>query len=509
MDNSLPEGKERPQPLVPAHIDLRNFPDMPLDVLALRGSDLTDFRRGDEFRAAVLLWCAAWHEVPAGSLPNDPQKLGVLSKVGIGPTAGQAFELVREGALHGFIECSDGRLYHPVVCARALQAWERKIEFEAKNAAMSEGGRAGAKKRWAKVKAQAAEKQAALPIEPTGDASEQANGEANREATKKAHDAPLYGPSAPQPGNAYALMLSRGFTLTQGAVPVIPTQMAQHALFDPENHRGAIESDRGAIEGGNGVGNDTLMRKQRVNVNLVNLCSNAAASEQGEGVGNSGKKTAKFTKPEIDGWFDEWWAVVPRKDAKLRARKEYERALYVARTESPEIEPHVALLDGMKRYAKACEGVERSKIKMPDGWLSTGRWLDDDAALGTGVPHDWWLTWPGVEAQGAKLKLEQVEGESKADYKLRVLIKSGAGPWQQAALDRAQRENSHELYARLYEHFHGEPPPGSTRRAAPAIPIPPAPGRGVTPTSTAREYSPAGSEAMALIKQATRRMTVK
>ena len=66
---------EAPDPLVPAEVDLRDFGFMPLDVLRLRDSDLAALANGEEFKAAVLLWCAAWHQVPAASLPNDDRLL--------------------------------------------------------------------------------------------------------------------------------------------------------------------------------------------------------------------------------------------------------------------------------------------------------------------------------------------------------------------------------------------------------------------------------------------------
>ena len=47
-----------PDPLVPAEVDLRDFAFMPLHVVRLRDSGLTAKASGDEFRAAVLLWCA-------------------------------------------------------------------------------------------------------------------------------------------------------------------------------------------------------------------------------------------------------------------------------------------------------------------------------------------------------------------------------------------------------------------------------------------------------------------
>ena len=65
-------------PLVSAEVDLRDFSFMPLDVVRLRDSGLTAKATGDEFRAAVLLWCASWHQTPAASLPNDDQELANL-----------------------------------------------------------------------------------------------------------------------------------------------------------------------------------------------------------------------------------------------------------------------------------------------------------------------------------------------------------------------------------------------------------------------------------------------
>lgn len=62
-------------PLVAAEVDLRDFGFMPLDVLRLRDSDLMALSTGDEFKAAVALWCVAWHQVPAASLPNDDRLL--------------------------------------------------------------------------------------------------------------------------------------------------------------------------------------------------------------------------------------------------------------------------------------------------------------------------------------------------------------------------------------------------------------------------------------------------
>lgn len=114
---------DMPAPLVPADVDLRDFGFMPLHVGRLRDSDLMVLATGDEFRAAVLLWCFSWHQQPAASLPDDDRVLAARSG------AGPAWRKVKEMALRGFVKCSDGRLYHPVIAEVALDAWARRAQF--------------------------------------------------------------------------------------------------------------------------------------------------------------------------------------------------------------------------------------------------------------------------------------------------------------------------------------------------------------------------------------------
>ena len=111
------------EPLVPAEVDLRDFAYMPLDVVRLRDSDLAAVSTGEGFRAAVMLWCASWHQQPAASLPDDDRLLARLA--GFGRDVG-AWEEVSEEALRGFVKCSDGRLYHPVIADKANEAWRAK-----------------------------------------------------------------------------------------------------------------------------------------------------------------------------------------------------------------------------------------------------------------------------------------------------------------------------------------------------------------------------------------------
>lgn len=118
--------------MVPAEVDLRDFGFMPLEVLRLRDSDLAALASGDEFKAAVLLWCVAWHQVPAASLPDDDRLLAKHSQ------ALSGWRKVKTEALRGFVKCSDGRLYHPVIAAKAVEAWASKQAQRARTRAATE-----------------------------------------------------------------------------------------------------------------------------------------------------------------------------------------------------------------------------------------------------------------------------------------------------------------------------------------------------------------------------------
>lgn len=113
----------RPEPLNPATCDLRGLDYMPRYFRRLRDSDFNAIANDAEYRAGISLHDAAWEQIPAGSLPNDDRVLCMLA--GLGRDLG-AWQAVREVALHGFIECADGRLYHPFLCEVARVAWEAR-----------------------------------------------------------------------------------------------------------------------------------------------------------------------------------------------------------------------------------------------------------------------------------------------------------------------------------------------------------------------------------------------
>lgn len=124
MNDSRISIAEVAQPLTPADCDLRDFAFMPLDVVRLRDSDLAVTAEADEFRCAVLLWCASWHQVPAASLPDDDKILAQYAGYG---RVVKEWMKVRDGALRGWVKCADGRLYHAVVAEKANEAWLAKL----------------------------------------------------------------------------------------------------------------------------------------------------------------------------------------------------------------------------------------------------------------------------------------------------------------------------------------------------------------------------------------------
>ncbi len=115
----------KPEPLTPAEADLREFTFMPLDVVRFAQSDLVAFEDPEAVVAAILLWGASWHQVPAGSLTNDERTLSRLAGY---RRPGEDWDRVKAGAMRGWIECSDGRLYHPVVAEKVRESWESRLK---------------------------------------------------------------------------------------------------------------------------------------------------------------------------------------------------------------------------------------------------------------------------------------------------------------------------------------------------------------------------------------------
>ena len=153
-----------------AEIDLRDLGWMPVDVTRLRDSGMAAKATGDEFMAAVLLWAAAWHQVPAASLPDDDRELAHLA--GYGRAVG-AWQAVRDMALYGFERGPGGRLYHPVIAEKALEA----VDWVKKKANKKAGTKERVRRHRAKLDEEKAE---SLAAEDVGTVEQSCNADVTR-----------------------------------------------------------------------------------------------------------------------------------------------------------------------------------------------------------------------------------------------------------------------------------------------------------------------------------------
>ena len=119
-------GENLPAPPVPADLDMARCWWLKLDVGRFLNSDFNISTHSDgAWRAGVTLMLRSWQMIPAGSLPNDDRALARLAGVSL-----PRWRRLKGEALAGFILCADGRLYHPMICAEALEALEEMNRAE-------------------------------------------------------------------------------------------------------------------------------------------------------------------------------------------------------------------------------------------------------------------------------------------------------------------------------------------------------------------------------------------
>lgn len=124
--------EQLPDPLVPPEVDLRDFAFMPLEINRLRKSKawLWAKRRPELGFYMLNLWATSWHETPAASLEDDDDVLADAAMCDL-----KTWPKVRDKVLHGWVKCSDGRLYHPIVAEKAIEAWGKKTKQRQRTAA--------------------------------------------------------------------------------------------------------------------------------------------------------------------------------------------------------------------------------------------------------------------------------------------------------------------------------------------------------------------------------------
>jgi uncharacterized protein YdaU (DUF1376 family) len=121
---------ELPPPLVEAHVDCSDLDGFMLNAERLMSSELLALHGNDVLGAALLLWCRAWKQRPAASLPDDDRINAAFARLSL-----KKFREVKDAVMRGFVKCSDGRLYHRFLSGEATKAFARKVQFQGRRAA--------------------------------------------------------------------------------------------------------------------------------------------------------------------------------------------------------------------------------------------------------------------------------------------------------------------------------------------------------------------------------------
>lgn len=113
-----------PDPPVDPEVDVRDLDGFMLNVERLMASELVALSSHEVIAAALFLWCRAWKQLPAASLPDDERVIAAFARLPL-----PRFRKLKAEILRGFVKCSDGRLYHKVLAVEAVAAFARKKSF--------------------------------------------------------------------------------------------------------------------------------------------------------------------------------------------------------------------------------------------------------------------------------------------------------------------------------------------------------------------------------------------
>ncbi|MDN7558817.1 hypothetical protein [Burkholderia orbicola] len=416
-----------PNPLTPADCDLRNFREMPIDVPRLLGSDLVHDESPEACWSAMLLWCVSWHEVPAGSMPDNDEWLakraGYWHKGKLDPT----WHDVRAGALHGWIKCTDGRLYHPVLAEKVNAAWFSKHRhahdklgerIRKRNKARVEGGLAPLTipelEAWIDM---------GRPLERDlfpEEFSTPSSGN-DMEFRRKKDPVPEEAGHAPaEVGGKTGRAAGRrqAGTSAEGRT----NGKNYGADGNPEISGGSDDSSGGSdgFSGGSDDGSagipseNALNRAERNRTEHVNTASG----------GGTAQAVARDDTPIAAAAFVE----ILRSSGVGFAADDARLAGWPGRGVTAD-DLRAAIATGRKRRER-----ERSEQPLNLGLLELilGDLLAARAAKpasGIRPVGDWWRSWTGIVEHGATLGIEQGREEPPFDFKLRVFDAAGDGPW--------------------------------------------------------------------------------
>lgn len=108
-----------PAPPVEPDFNLKGYSSFLFDTQRFLNSEFVLSSEPAAIGLGVMLWAVAWQQVPCGSLPDDDAQLARLTGFGRDIAS---FRALKESAMHGFVKCNDGRLYHRFLIEIALEA---------------------------------------------------------------------------------------------------------------------------------------------------------------------------------------------------------------------------------------------------------------------------------------------------------------------------------------------------------------------------------------------------
>jgi hypothetical protein len=319
------EKANLPPPLVDPEVDLRDFVFMPLDVVRLRDSDLGVVCTDAEIRSALWLWCASWHQVPAASLPDDDRVLAHMAGFGRGDDALRRWSDVRDGALRGYVKCSDGRLYHSVIAEKAREAWVEKTEFRRRREEFRRRQSERARSRWQGGDSSNSESPAS--VAGRNDARDDTNGGAGRIDPRHAD------------GNA--------------------GRHAKAALRDVMPMKGTGTG----TEKGTGTG-----------IKEEDSSSSPPSPTERKGRG-------PIEYPET--FLRDFWAVYPRPTHKIEALKAWRKAVDLAGGGDTGRE---RIKRAAEAFSETSRGKDPQYLPYPASWLNAGAW-DDPTPVASAAPR--------------------------------------------------------------------------------------------------------------------------
>ena len=113
------QSMKLPDPPVEPDFNLKGYSSFLFDTQRFLNSEFVLSSEPEAIGLGVMLWAVAWQQIPCGSLPDDDAQLARLTGFGRDIAS---FRALKESAMHGFVKCNDGRLYHRFLIEIALEA---------------------------------------------------------------------------------------------------------------------------------------------------------------------------------------------------------------------------------------------------------------------------------------------------------------------------------------------------------------------------------------------------